>query len=246
MSVRQRGEHRFPVPSRTPHGPPYSSGNLGISDSSKRPHVQCHRTREKHSTRATRRASVQARLHSFHRVSGPTSSLSSVSAHSTKSSRARSFTGSVRDGSLPRMKVRPHFGRAGVLTAAIVFCSWWLAYGTAVPARGQKPPGKVASTQSAAAHAEADGATKAAARALEAARQGALARRRGDIASACQAFEHAVHLTPTWAVAQLELGRCYRLLGDPRGKARSHLELAKKWLPDWSLVHIELGRLMED
>ena len=82
--------------------------------------------------------------------------------------------------------------------------------------------------------------------ALEAARSGALARRNGEIVKACSSFERAVELTPTWAVAQMELGRCYRLLGDPKGVARSHLELALKWLPKWSLVHIELGRIAED
>jgi tetratricopeptide (TPR) repeat protein len=85
-----------------------------------------------------------------------------------------------------------------------------------------------------------------AARALEEARSGALSRRNGDIVGACRAFERAVDLTPTWAVAQLELGRCYRLLGDPKGSALTHLNLALKWLPKWSLIHIELGRLAED
>jgi tetratricopeptide (TPR) repeat protein len=96
------------------------------------------------------------------------------------------------------------------------------------------------------ARAVEDPVVNKATRALEKARAGALARRNGDIVGACRAFEGAVELTPTWAVAQLELGRCYRLLGDPKGSALTHLNLALKWLPAWSLIHIELGRLAED
>ena len=85
-----------------------------------------------------------------------------------------------------------------------------------------------------------------AALALKAAREGALSRRQGDLVKACRAFERAAELTPTWAVARLELGRCYRLLGDPNGSAAAHLKSALKWLPKWSLIHIELGRIAED
>ncbi len=82
--------------------------------------------------------------------------------------------------------------------------------------------------------------------ALLAARRGALARRAGDLASSCRAFDRAVKLAPNWAVAQLELARCLRLLGAPRAQAERHLALALRWYPRWSLVHIELGKLSED
>lgn len=87
---------------------------------------------------------------------------------------------------------------------------------------------------------------RAADAALQAARQGALARKRGDLAASCRAFSKAVQLTPKWALAQLELGRCLRLLGAPYSHMSRHLELALRWFPGWSLVHIEAGLAAED
>lgn len=103
-----------------------------------------------------------------------------------------------------------------------------------------------ATLQALPASASAEAAPNKASLALKAARKGALARQRGDLVKACRSFERAVALTPTWGIAQLELGRCYRLLGDPEGLAKKHLLEALRWLPKWGLIHIELAKLAED
>jgi tetratricopeptide (TPR) repeat protein len=96
-----------------------------------------------------------------------------------------------------------------------------------------------------AAQSEPLGTTRAQ-EALALARHAAISRRHGHLVKSCELFTRAMRLTPTWAVAQLEVGRCLRLLGDPERKALGHLRKALKWYPQWSLVHVEVGRLAED
>ncbi|MGM0574564.1 MAG: tetratricopeptide repeat protein [Myxococcota bacterium] len=92
----------------------------------------------------------------------------------------------------------------------------------------------------------ADEEPDAATRALEQVGQGAVDLRKGRLLDACAHFRRAVDLTPTWAMAHFELGRCLRLVGDPAGEARAHLEEAVERLPDRPLLWIELARLEED
>lgn len=76
--------------------------------------------------------------------------------------------------------------------------------------------------------------------------QGALALRDGDLDLACRRFGNAVALTPTWAMARYELGRCLRLVGDPDGDAEEHLRIAADGLPDRGVVRLEMAKLLED
>lgn len=83
-------------------------------------------------------------------------------------------------------------------------------------------------------------------RALVAVGDGALALRSGRLVAACDAFERAVRLTPTWAMARLEYARCLRLLGDPRGEAPAHLEAALTALADRAAPYLEQAHREED
>lgn len=76
--------------------------------------------------------------------------------------------------------------------------------------------------------------------------EGALALRSGRLVEACEAFERAVAMTPTWAMAQLELARCLRLIGDPRGDAGQHLATALAALQDRPAPFLERGHRAED
>ena len=82
--------------------------------------------------------------------------------------------------------------------------------------------------------------------ALKAVARGALARRAGDLLGACAAFREAMRLTPTWAAANFEFGRCLRLLGDPWQTADDHLRQAVRTLPDRPVLRLELAKQARD
>ncbi len=83
-------------------------------------------------------------------------------------------------------------------------------------------------------------------RALQAFEGGAAAMAQGRLVDACVAYDKAVRLTPTWALARLELGRCARLMGDPAGVADLHLRRAATAMADRAVVHLERGLAAED
>jgi AraC-like DNA-binding protein len=83
-------------------------------------------------------------------------------------------------------------------------------------------------------------------RALAEVGEGALALRSGRLLAACDAFGRAVKLTPTWAMARLEYARCLRLVGDPRGEAPAHLEVALAALADRAAPFVERAHQEED
>ncbi|MEE2779263.1 MAG: tetratricopeptide repeat protein [Myxococcota bacterium] len=82
--------------------------------------------------------------------------------------------------------------------------------------------------------------------ALRSVGQGAAHLRSGELFLACYRFREAVDLAPDWAMARYELGQCLRLLGDPHGEAKAHLQRAITQQPGRHGFQLALGHLAED
>src|SRR5690606_34583792 len=70
-------------------------------------------------------------------------------------------------------------------------------------------------------------------------------KRDGRWMSACDLFDEAARLTPSWGLARCELAQCLRLSGDLDGRAAEHIAAAERDIQP-PPIYSEMGRIAED
>ncbi len=67
-----------------------------------------------------------------------------------------------------------------------------------------------------------------------------------NLRGACQAFEDAIAILPSWWMPRLAAARCGRVVGMPIARVLEHAELAVRSRPQITLTHLQYGLALEE